>query len=41
MNFFCTKKHYEKWLASETISKPHYCLTAQEALHVAKMLFGR
>ncbi|MBU4298166.1 MAG: alkylmercury lyase family protein [Proteobacteria bacterium] len=41
MNFFCTKKHYEEWLAKMHVAQQHFCLTVAEALRVAQMLFGR
>ncbi|MBU0965663.1 MAG: alkylmercury lyase family protein [Proteobacteria bacterium] len=41
MNFFCTKKHYEEWVAKMQVSQKHFCLTAAEALQVAQMLFSR
>jgi hypothetical protein len=40
MNFFCTKKHYEEWLAKMNVSQRHFCLPAAEALEIAKMLFA-
>lgn len=41
MNFFCTKKHYEKWLSEMNISQAHFCLPAQEAISVAERLFNQ
>ncbi|WP_421071519.1 hypothetical protein [Pelotomaculum propionicicum] len=40
MNFFCTKEHLEKWAAARGINLAEiFCLDAQEALIVSKMLF--
>jgi len=40
MNFFCTKEHYEQWVAARGVSHDEiFCLDAQEALIVARMLF--
>jgi len=40
MNFFCTKKHYESWVKRMRVNRDEiFCLDAQEALVVARMLF--
>jgi hypothetical protein len=41
MNFFCTKKHYEDWVAeSGTDTSDLFILEVTEALVVARWLFG-
>jgi hypothetical protein len=41
MNFFCTEKHLIEWKAKSIAgSKKIYGLTLEEALSVAKMIFG-
>lgn len=41
MNFFCTKKHYDEWTGKMGVNENEvFCLDAQEALAVAKMLFS-
>ena len=41
MNFFCMKTHYNDWAElTGGNEEDTFCLTAEEALVVAKMLFG-
>lgn len=41
MNFFCTKKHYDQWTSARNINEDEvFCLPVEEAVVVAKMLFG-
>ncbi|MEQ8175972.1 MAG: hypothetical protein ABRQ26_13010 [Syntrophomonadaceae bacterium] len=40
MNFFCTKNQYQEWAAQTGVNpETVFCLDADEALMVAKMLF--
>lgn len=41
MNFFCTKKDYDEWVANMGVDTSEiFCLNAEEALSVSKMLFS-
>jgi hypothetical protein len=41
MNFFCTKKHYDEWVAAMKLDPADiFCLDAREALAVARMIFS-
>lgn len=41
MNFFCTKEHYDEWTTNMGVDKDQiFCLQAEEAIWVSRMLFG-
>lgn len=41
MNFFCTKKHYDKWAADQALDLAStFCLNLEAAVDVARWLFG-
>ena len=41
MNFFCKKKHYDQWTSEMGVPNDQiFCLEAQEAIWVSRMLFG-
>ncbi len=41
MNFFCTEKEYNTWVEEMELDKSRiFCLNAEEAIKVSKMLFS-
>ena len=41
MNFFCTKNHYDLWVAEMNLDESDiFCLNPEEAIYVAEMLFS-
>lgn len=41
MNFFCTEKEYNIWVEEMELNKSEiFCLNAEEAIKVSKMLFS-
>ncbi|MBU5436531.1 alkylmercury lyase family protein [Tissierella sp. MSJ-40] len=41
MNFFCTKKEYDTWVAKMQLNEfDIFCLNVEEALRVSEMLFS-
>jgi hypothetical protein len=41
MNFFCTEKEYNTWVEMMELDKSQiFCLNAEEATKVSKMLFS-
>ena len=41
MNFFCNEENYNNWIAkNDTSGEKIFCLNAEEALEVAKMIFS-
>ena len=41
MNFFCTKKHLDKWYATVGLDPDYFGMSLPEALAVSRMLFGQ
>lgn len=41
MNFFCTEKEYNTWVEKMELDKSGiFCLNAEEAIKVSKMIFS-